>query len=78
MQKRSASRWNGVEVHPQPRRRLPTEPPPKRSRIFEHLEGTGEDEYFSKIAHEMHAERWWTGVPVVVPPYDVSGEIECR
>lgn len=76
MRRRPGLMINGVEVPSGPRwRPPPPEPPKKRERIFDHLEGTGEDGFFSKVAHEMHREPWWSGVPVIVPPFDVAGEI---
>lgn len=47
-----------------------------RRRIFDHLEGSPDDRYFSRIARQMHGSAWWSSVPVYVAPRPVSGEVE--
>lgn len=49
--------------------------PPRAARIFTHLEGCGEDRWFSRVAHAMTRSPWWSTVPVRDEPRAVSGEV---
>jgi hypothetical protein len=48
------------------------------SRIFDHLDGEPEDQWFSKIARHMRKSPWWTRLPVRDEPQATSGEITER
>ncbi len=47
-------------------------------RVFDHLGGEPGDARFSKVAHAMRSEAWWRGIPIIVIPGDVVGEIAAR
>lgn len=50
-----------------------------KARIFDHLTGDEpEDKRFSKVAHKMHGEPWWSVVPSPADQDTVSGEIRCK
>lgn len=49
---------------------------PTPARIFDHLSGGPDDARFSRVAHAMRSEPWWRGIPIIVWPHDVSGEID--
>jgi hypothetical protein len=50
----------------------------RTGRVFDHLTGESEDKRFSAVARAMCSEAWWRGIPIIVVPADVAGEIEVR